>query len=891
MRSIWQIYKTDWLNILKVPTGIFLIIGIIILPCLYDWVNIKSVWDPYANTEGVKIAVTSEDQGTIVADKNINIGDELLNSLKNNKKLGWTFVDREQAQRGVERGTYYASILIPSDFSSTITGIIDGKLDRPEVIYTVNEKVNAIAPKVTSSGVSSLTKQINENFTEAVSEALLTKLSEVGIEIEGQLPIIRKIEAGIFELDRKLPEIQAAGQKVLELEKKLPEIHDKAQIIIEVEKYIPEINKAAQYVLQIQQNWPKITTALSEIVVIQKKLPEIQQAVARIQELDQSFNKISDTINLALEKAGKAIEIVTAAQNALTRMAEIADKGAAFANQLNDFLTANSEAFETIVPLVKQNLTLVQQAADLTVLLTERLLQADPDTWPSAEEVIAVRDRLSSAAKVIGNTISLLSRMNSYVPGQALTDEIKRLQTISDQLNRQIQMLTTIAASLENGKTPAKDVVESLNKLAQNTSASLNSILSRYDSEIIPSLKAGIEKLKTLADASASKLQEAKGKLPDIEAILADTKSGLELGQAELAKIQKELPQIRAKVHELSQTLQSKADAFTKAINAAAPFLQNNLPAIGKKLDEAAAFVKNDLPRTEEELTKLADFVRNKLPEVESGVHKVAGLVRDDLPMLQQAIRQTANKLREVEENNHFADLAKLLRGDIKKESEFLASPVQIKQNRIYPLPNYGSAMSPFYGVLSLWVGATLLISLLKPEADNPGGMYRPYQLYLGRLATFLTIGLLQAISISLGDFYLLHAFVADKLEFALFAMLISAVFVTITYTLLSVFGNVGKGIAIIFMVFQFSSSGGTFPISMTSPFFQALNPFMPFTYAISLLREGVGGILWDTALRDILFLVGFICLSLFVALVLKRPLSGIIKKSMENAKKTKIIS
>lgn len=891
MRSIWQIYKTDWLNIIKVPTGIFLIIGIIILPCLYDWVNIKSVWDPYANTGGVKIAVTSEDQGTVVADKNINIGDELLNSLKNNKKLGWTFVDKEQAQRGVERGTYYASILIPSDFSSTITGIIDGKLDRPEVIYTVNEKVNAIAPKVTSSGVSSLTKQINENFTEAVSEALLTKLSEIGIEIEGQLPIIRKIEAGIFELDRKLPEIQAAGQKVLELEKKLPEIHDKAQIIIEVEKHIPEINKAAQYVLQIQQNWPKITTTLEEIVIIQKKLPEIQQAVARIQELDQSFNKISDTINLALEKAGKAIEIVTAAQNALPRMAEIADKGAAFANQLNNFLTANSEAFETIVPLVKQNLTLVQQAADLTVLLTERLLQADPDAWPSAEEVITVRDRLSSAAKVIGNTISLLSRMNSYVPGQALTDEIGRLQTVSDQLSRQIQMLTTIAASLENGKTPAKDVVESLNKLAQNTSSSLSSILSRYDSEIIPSLTAGIEKLKTLADASASKLQEAKGELPDIEAILADTKSGLELGQAELAKIQKELPQIRAKVHELSQTLQSKADAFTKAVNAVAPFLQNNLPAIGKKLDEAGAFVKNDLPRTEEELTKLADFVRNKLPEVESGVHKVAGLVRDDLPMLQQAIRQTANKLREVEENNHFADLAKLLRGDIKKESEFLASPVQIKQNRIYPIPNYGSAMSPFYGVLSLWVGATLLISLLKPDADNPGGIYRPYQLYLGRLATFLTIGLLQAISISLGDFYLLHAFVADKLEFALFAMLISAVFVTITYTLLSVFGNVGKGIAIIFMVFQFSSSGGTFPISMTSPFFQALNPFMPFTYAISLLREGVGGILWDTALRDILFLVGFICLSLFVALVLKRPLSGIIKKSMENAKKTKIIS
>ena len=84
--------------------------------------------------------------------------------------------------------------------------------------------MNAVAPKITSSGVSAITKQINENFTEAVSTALLTKLTEIGIKIEEQLPTIRKIENGIFTLEKRLPEIRAAGQKVLELEKKLPAI-------------------------------------------------------------------------------------------------------------------------------------------------------------------------------------------------------------------------------------------------------------------------------------------------------------------------------------------------------------------------------------------------------------------------------------------------------------------------------------------------------------------------------------------------------------------------------------------------------------------------------------------------------------------------------------------
>ena len=94
MRHIWHVYKTDWLHILKVPTGIFLIVAIILLPGVYDWVNVKSVWDPYSNTQGIKIAVTTEDKGATVEGTHVNIGDELVSSLKHNEKLGWTFVDR-----------------------------------------------------------------------------------------------------------------------------------------------------------------------------------------------------------------------------------------------------------------------------------------------------------------------------------------------------------------------------------------------------------------------------------------------------------------------------------------------------------------------------------------------------------------------------------------------------------------------------------------------------------------------------------------------------------------------------------------------------------------------------------------------------------------------------
>ncbi len=890
MRAILKIYTTDWKNIFKVPTGIFLILAIILLPCLYSWVNIKSVWDPYANTSGVKVAVTNEDRGATVLDKSINVGEGLIDNLRKNPKLGWTFVDREEAEHGVDNGTYYASILVPADFSERITGIAEGRLDRPEVVYTVNEKINAIAPKITSSGVSAIAKQINESFAEAVSEALLTKLQEVGVQVEDQLPTIRKVESGVFELESKLPDIRAAGQKVLELEQKLPEIHDKAQIITQVEAKLPEIEQAAKHLLKLQQNWPKVEAAASEVLVIQQKLSLIRQAADRVAELDRNFDRVAEAIQLASDKAAKAMELVAAAQEALPRVAEIADKGIAFAEGLNGFLTANAGAFETIAPIVKQNLILAQQAADAVAQLTGRLMGIDPEKLPTPEEVRAVRDRLVGAAGVLERTAALLERIDSYLPGEALGNAAKRIGDAADRMNRQAEILGVIASGLENGKAPAKELVERLNALSKETSGALGDVLARYDSEIVPAISRGLGKLTEAAGTSAEKLREAQARLPDVAAILEDAQAGLLFGQEELKKLQGDLPQIREKVHELSQAFGEKAKAFEQAVNLAAPFIRDELPAIGKKLDQAAAFVKNDLPEAERELSKLADFVRNKLPEVESGVHKVAGLVKNDLPELERAVRTAADKLREVEEDNHFAELSKLLRGDIRKESEFLANPVLVKENRKYPIPNYGSAMSPFYCVLSLWVGATLLISLLRTEPDDREN-YKAYQLFLGRLGTFATIGLLQALFITLGDIFILDAYVADPLEFVLFAMLVSLVFVTITYTLLSVFGNVGKGIAIIFMVFQFSSSGGTFPISTTSPFFQALNPFMPFTYAISLLREAVGGILWETALKDILALILFIALSLVLALALKRPLSGIIRKSTENAKKTKIIA
>ncbi|MEC2078518.1 YhgE/Pip domain-containing protein, partial [Metabacillus fastidiosus] len=165
MKKVFHIYQTDWRNIFKVPMALLLIIGLMFLPSLYAWVNIIGGWDPYGNTSKIPIAVTNEDDGALIElrdiKQEINIGNEIVNSLKKNNKLGWEFVSKEEAEHGVSHGDYYASILIPNDFSSKVTTILSDSPEKPEVIYTVNEKINAIAPKITASGATGIVAQVS----------------------------------------------------------------------------------------------------------------------------------------------------------------------------------------------------------------------------------------------------------------------------------------------------------------------------------------------------------------------------------------------------------------------------------------------------------------------------------------------------------------------------------------------------------------------------------------------------------------------------------------------------------------------------------------------------------------------------------------------------------
>ncbi|MFD7522486.1 YhgE/Pip domain-containing protein [Paenibacillus chitinolyticus] len=713
MRKIGSIYARDIRNIATNWVAAVIILGLVFLPSLYAWFNIEASWDPYGQTGGIAIAVANNDEGATLRGKQLNLGNEIVASLKKNEKIGWTFVDEKEAMKGVNHGEYYASIIIPADFSAKIATVLTDDPQKADILYYVNEKINAVSPKITSKGASGVIDEVSRNFIKVANGTIFQIFNEIGVELENELPTIEKVKTLVFKL----------------------------------ETVFPELNQA---------------------------------------------------VGVALDDVHKSNDIVKKAQDNLPIVTQLAKDGEEFTNKLGDFLGKGSEAVEALGPNIKQDFLLLQQTATATQELTGILKDANFDPAVAKAAIDRVSQRLTVAVDVTDRMIGLFEQLNKYTGGKVMPFVIDRLKSVKDRFQQQLTTVGKIREAIDKGEKPAQELVDNLNRLSKETAGFIGDILGRYDSEIQPQILQGIAKAKKTAQNAHTVLSEAVKSIPDLQKILGDAAKGLAVGDKELKEIQARLPEVETRIKDL------------------------------------------------------------------------------------------ADKIRAFEKEGNLTELIDLLKNNFEKESEFFAEPVQLKENKLFPIPNYGSAMSPFFTTLSLWVGALLLVSLLTVEVHEPG--YKSYQVFFGRYLTFGTLAVMQSLMVTLGDMFILKTYVVDKLWFVLFGMVLSAVFMLIVYTLVSVFGNVGKAMAIVLLVLQLAGSGGTFPIQVTPPFFQAIHPYLPFTYGISMMREAVGGILWDIIMEDLIMMAVYIGITLVIGLALKKVINKSSAKFISRAKESKLI-
>ncbi|MBG9828862.1 phage infection protein [Bacillus wiedmannii] len=940
MKQIWRIYKTDLRNVAKHWAAIVIVLGLMILPSLYAWFNIKASWDPYGNTKEVPIAVSNQDAGSNLRGKDINIGEEIVDSLKKNKNLGWKFVDEKQAIHGVERGDYYASITIPKDFSEKIATVLDENPQKPELDYYVNEKVNAIAPKITAKGASGITEEISKNFVKTANGEIFKVFNDLGIDLETNLPSIEKVKDLVFKLEAQFPEMNTLMDKALD----------------------------------------DATRAEDLVKVAQKELPVVESVINDGQEALGNLDKFFANNDETLKNAPGTM------RNNLTVAKDVMDKANAFTNFLMnpgidlsgmkglpefparpDLSKMNDEGYKNIARNINQTVNNVLNSARAGTAYGKSVVnglqngQFDPEK--AKQDLNAVSENLQGRTDSIAYLINVFTELQKSATtdfGQSFfqgrVDRLTKLKSGMENANSGIKDIVNVIGTGQEVKKDVTDVanqkldaanglidqaekdynetfvadykkaVSTVDQAKADANEAYDSVKNEYEKAKnnlegvvadvnnrgvngLDSTKVALNDLNGQLQATNNLIGDAIPVLESTNKVLADVNSGKNLngGIAKLNKIQNSVQKgidATNKATTLINNGQKPTKEVVESINEAtknasaqlgdflATYDSEIVPNFNTAIERTKRMSKNTSQILKEADKKLPD-VKKLLEDSSKGLvdgKKKLTDIKADMPETEKKIKDLANKIRDFESEEDIKDIIRLLKNDVEKQSDYFANPVNLKENKLFAMPNYGSAMSPFYTVLALWVGALLMVSLLTVEVHEEGANYKSHEIYFGRLLTFLTIGLSQAFIVSMGDIFLLGTYVVDKFWFVLFSLFIGGVFVCIVYSLVSIFGNVGKSMAIILLVLQVAGSGGTFPIQMTPAFFQAIYPFLPFTYAISAIRETVGGMLWDIVTRDLLVLSAFVVVMIVAALLLKTPINKSSEKFVENAKGSKII-
>ena len=374
--------------------------------------------------------------------------------------------------------------------------------------------------------------------------------------------------------------------------------------------------------------------------------------------------------------------------------------------------------------------------------------------------------------------------------------------------------------------------------------------------------------------------------------------SGTEAGktQAEAARqtaaeCRKTAKQLRALAESPdSADLLADCDALVKSIRT----MVDRIPVTSKALQKELDTVAGQVADTMEGMAALAGdakAMKTALAETADAVGDTMALLRPATEKLLTSLESTIDDLEGLTTDEYMDTLVDILGGDPAVYGQYFPEMVQTSVNAVYPIANYGSAMTPFYTVLAIWVGGVILSSLIKIHARTEG-LIDPKlaELYFGRYLFFFVLSQIQAAVIVTGDLYILKVQCLHPGMLYLTGALTAFTFSLLIYSLALSFGDVGKAIVVVIMVMQIAGSSGTFPIELLPAIYQKIYRFFPFPYAIDAMRECICGMYGNYYWQQIGFLLLFAAAALLIGLLVRRPFMGLNRFMEEKLEETELL-
>jgi putative membrane protein len=453
----------------------------------------------------------------------------------------------------------------------------------------------------------------------------------------------------------------------------------------------------------------------------------------------------------------------------------------------------------------------------------------------------------------------------------------KNISNIKNNLNDSFNGIKSTLNQLNNQNNQIKDIVNNLNNSDSISKDTLKTAIDQVNNQINNSKSQIDSIIKYLSEFNKVRPNDNISKLIDD---LNKIKSGIDTEQDNLSSLKSNLDgsvdSMKDTIDSINSTASDLSNKFNNSINSydskVRPALNNTADSLVTATSDASNLVNSS--------KGLVQAVNDMLGYASQGSNLTSQMSKDldsKLNQFKDTIHMLSTELKKVNDNDLDAIIG-ILQSKPQLMGDYISNPFNIKSEPIYPIANYGSGMAPIYTTLALWVGGLVLSSLLTTEADKFNELTIKEK-YLGKMITFVFLSMIQGFIVGMGDKFVLGVQTESLGLFIFTTVLSSAVFTIILYNLVSLFGNIGKAIGIVLMVIQIAGSGGTYPIQVDPLIFRILQPFFPFTYTLSNLREAIAGPLLSTVMFNVFILIGFAVVTIAIGYFLKERLNTAVRK------------
>ena len=856
----------EWKAIFKKPTFIIVMIGISLIPALYNIIFLSLMWDPYGQLSDLPVAVIDNDKEASYNGNTMSIGKDIVSNLKENKTLDFHFVDEEEGKKGLEDGAYYMVVTLPSDLSEKAASILTDHPEQMQIDYQTSSGHSFIASKMSDSAMIQLKQSVSTNVTETYTKAFFNKMVDLKDGMSQAASGSEKLTDGANQL--------VAGSQTL-----TTNLHSLADSSLTFSNGTEQFTKGlSSYVSGVEQlhlglgnfnsGLVTYTGAVSQLDSglgqLASKSPELVGGINQLYTGVESYTGGVSKLNAGLNQFSSGVSAYTnGVGNLATGANQLSNQSATLRmgveqlsegiQQLSSKLDASSEQKDQINQLSSSLNQLNQAIQNIDVGDTKQL-----DSVLSS--IVSLSNQMLASAQ--SEKATTLVNIQSTVAYQSLTSEQQAeiSASVSQNSTDSIQSAQSIVAlaqslqgSLENLQNQSNQVLPLAATSLTGLSSGLTEIQGAVTNKLVPASQsitsgvnaytAGVDKVSQGSSQLSEKNSTLIGSLNQLVSgsnTLTQKSSSLTEGVGQLAEKTPELVSGIEKLSTGSNQLNQKSQELIAGID--------KLQSGSSQLADKSSQLISGTSQLESGANKLADGA-GKLAE--GGTKLTSGLegLQTGVASLGQGLSNASDQLKTASTES--------------QNAEILSNPLSLSKTDNDQVPVNGIAMAPYMISVALFVAAisTNMIFAKLPSGRHPESRWA----WLKSRAEINGIIAVLAGILVYGGVHLIDITANHEMRTFILIILISLVFMSMVTALTTWNSRIGAFFSLILLLLQLASSAGTYPLALTNDFFRAINPWLPMSYSVSGLRQTISmtGNIHHQVIFLAVILVLFICLGM----------------------------